>query len=231
MLLKQIQSLLEKALPAEQALSEVLNAYYVDKPGKKPPTKIDVQLWIEDILAAKVRCTIRRVIKDFHIKTGHGGIVKLRMSMEHKYKIPRPAIEKFLSGSQTRIPDLKIGDCVLITVPKVDRGPSDLANVIAVIVNQNEHKLHQLGTKYGLVKGWYNSASLNPATSNFFKITEVNNNKELTLRERVSYISEGQGILSCICEHQCETKRCACFKASVKCNSRCHSSNNICKNK
>ncbi|VVC25837.1 Hypothetical protein CINCED_3A016604 [Cinara cedri] len=34
---------------------EQLNAYYVDKPGKKPPTKIDVQLMIEDILAAKVK--------------------------------------------------------------------------------------------------------------------------------------------------------------------------------
>jgi len=43
--------------------------------------------------------------------------------------------------SQTRIPVLKIVDCVLITVPKVDRGPSDSNNVIAVIANWNEHKL------------------------------------------------------------------------------------------
>jgi len=39
--------------------------------------------------------------------------------------------------------------------------------VIAVIVKHNEHKLHRLGTKYVLVKEWYNSASLKPATSNF----------------------------------------------------------------
>ncbi|KAL5237566.1 hypothetical protein ACI65C_004976 [Semiaphis heraclei] len=83
------------------------------------------------------------------------------------------AAEIMLKVSQSRIPDLQIGDCVLITVPKVDRGPSDPANVIAVIVNQNEHKLYQLGTKYGLVKGWYNSASLKPATSNFLKITDL----------------------------------------------------------
>jgi len=34
---------------------EKLNIYYVDKPGKKPPTKNEVQLMIEEILAAKVK--------------------------------------------------------------------------------------------------------------------------------------------------------------------------------
>ncbi|XP_060848321.1 KRAB-A domain-containing protein 2-like [Rhopalosiphum padi] len=96
------------------------------------------------------------------------------------YQGQEKAAEIMLKVSQTRVPDLQIGDCVLITVPKVDLGPSDPANVIAVIVNQNEHKLHQLGTQYGLVKGWYNSASLKPTTSNFLKITKVNNDKELT---------------------------------------------------
>lgn len=32
-----------------------LNAYCVDKPGKKPPTKNGVQLMIEEILAAKIK--------------------------------------------------------------------------------------------------------------------------------------------------------------------------------
>jgi hypothetical protein len=32
-----------------------------------------------------------------HIATGHGGNIKLRVAMGNKYKIPRPAIEKFLS--------------------------------------------------------------------------------------------------------------------------------------
>jgi len=34
---------------------EKLNAYYVGKPGKKPPTKNEVQLMIEKILAAKIK--------------------------------------------------------------------------------------------------------------------------------------------------------------------------------
>ncbi|XP_008182430.1 KRAB-A domain-containing protein 2-like [Acyrthosiphon pisum] len=36
-------------------------------------------------------------INDYHIRTGHGGNVKLRMAIANKYNIPRPAIEIFLS--------------------------------------------------------------------------------------------------------------------------------------
>lgn len=36
-------------------------------------------------------------INDYHIRTGHGGNVKLRMAVANKYNIPRPAIEIFLS--------------------------------------------------------------------------------------------------------------------------------------
>lgn len=36
-------------------------------------------------------------IDDYHIRTGHGGNVKLRMAVANKYAIPRPAIEIFLS--------------------------------------------------------------------------------------------------------------------------------------
>ncbi|XP_060845447.1 KRAB-A domain-containing protein 2-like [Rhopalosiphum padi] len=78
---------------------------------------------------------------------------KINKQRQLGYQGQEKAAEIMLKVSQTRVPDLQIGDCVLITVPKVDRGPSDPANVIAVIVNQNEHKLHQLGTQYGLVKG------------------------------------------------------------------------------
>lgn len=36
-------------------------------------------------------------IKNFHVETRHRGVVKLRMSIGHKYKIPRPVIQTFLS--------------------------------------------------------------------------------------------------------------------------------------
>lgn len=40
-------------------------------------------------------------IKSFHINTGHGGNVKLRMAVQKEYYIPRPAIEIFLTVCQT----------------------------------------------------------------------------------------------------------------------------------
>lgn len=54
-----------------------------------------------------------------------------------------------------KVSDFKIGDCVLILlmpIPKVDRGPSDPVNIIAVIFKQNEHVLYKLGTKHDLIK-------------------------------------------------------------------------------
>lgn len=62
-------------------------------------------------------------------------------------------------------------------------------------------------------------------------MTEVNYYKELALRETIFHISRGQGFLSCICKRQNETILCACFKASVKCNSCCHNIYNNCNNK
>lgn len=68
----------------------------------------------------------------------------------------------------------------MISVPNVDLGPSDSANVITVIINQNKHGLHQLGTKYGLIKGWHSSASVKLAASIFLKTEEVNYDRVIT---------------------------------------------------
>jgi hypothetical protein len=67
-------------------------------------------------------------------------------------------------------------------------------------------------------------------TTYFISVDQVDKQNELTLRETVKIISGGQGFLSCICKSTCQTKRCACFKSSIKCISRCHNSLN-CLNK
>ena len=36
-------------------------------------------------------------LSTYHIRTGHGGIGKMRAVLSNKYSIPRPAIETFLS--------------------------------------------------------------------------------------------------------------------------------------
>ncbi|XP_057320686.1 uncharacterized protein LOC130664671 [Microplitis mediator] len=48
------------------------------------------------------------------------------------------AAEKMLSSTKRKLPKYKIGDCVLLSVPKVDRGPSDPQNIVCVITDQKE---------------------------------------------------------------------------------------------
>lgn len=44
-----------------------------------------------------------------------------------------------LQNSKAAISEYKIKDCVIIPVSKVDRGPSDLVDVIGVIVDQRNN--------------------------------------------------------------------------------------------
>ena len=47
---------------------------------------------------------------------------------------------------------------------------------------------------------------------------------EVSLRTaaRQESIGGGQGVFKCNCTGNCITKRCKCYKAGLKCNSRCH---------
>jgi len=136
------------------------------------------------------------------------------------------AAEKMLRSSKKKLPHYKIGDCVLLSIPKVDRGPSDPQNIVCVITEQKE-QVNQVGVPNGIVKGWFRSENLVPAGSQFITRDDIDFNKLLSLREAVKNCSGGQGFFQCSCRAsnvQCNTKRCACKKANVLCNSRCHSS-------
>ncbi|XP_025405300.1 uncharacterized protein LOC112679628 [Sipha flava] len=130
---------------------------------------------------------------------------------------------------QVIIPTFNINDCITIPVPKVDRGPLDPTRIIAVIV-EKRNELYRVKTEHGLIKGWLSSGNMQRTTSYFISANQVDKQNELTLRETVKIISGGQGFLSCTCKSACQTKRFACFKSSIKCNSRCHNSLN-CLNK
>jgi len=44
-------------------------------------------------------------------------------------------------------------------VPKVDRGPADPANIIAVVIDQ-KNDLNRLGNEQSIIKGWYDSGNI-----------------------------------------------------------------------
>jgi hypothetical protein len=58
---------------------------------------------------------------------------------------------------------LQVGDCVVIPVPKVDRGPANSPNVIGVVIAQ-KNKLNRLGNEHGKLKGFWKY------TTNYIKV-------------------------------------------------------------
>lgn len=143
------------------------------------------------------------------------------------------AAEKMTDFSEKKFPPLEIGECVTLAISKFDRGPLDFANIIGVI-SAKENGVYQIGTKDGLIKGWFPRTDVEKAASRPFTIEDVNKEICLTLREAASKQSMmgGQGFKKCSCkpsDKQCLTNRCVCKKVGHKCNSRCHA-NSTCGN-
>ena len=113
--------------------------------------------------------------------------------------------------------EVEIGQNILISVPNVDRGKRDPSNVMA-IVTERVHNGYKLSDSQCLDK------------------ETVDKTSAMSLRNAVRSISVcgGQGFTKCGCSAsgklRCNTKRCACKKAAVLCNSRCHP-NIACNNK
>ena len=88
-----------------------------------------------------------------------------------------------------------------------------------------------MGTKHGLLKGWYPRTEVG-VERKFMTPEDVPKQVTLTLREAASQqsMSGGQGFKKCNCKGGCKTKKYSCFKNNILCNSRCHS-NLVCTNK
>lgn len=126
------------------------------------------------------------------------------------------------------LPNVDLGDCVLINIDKVDRGPGDPPNLLAVVTDI-KNGVYQVGTSEGIIKSWFNRVDIKKSTSNFISLNQVCTKQFISLREAVSKESlfNGQGYVKCLCQPskvQCKTNRCQCFKAKLQCNSRCHKS-------
>lgn len=151
----------------------------------------------------------------------------IRKEREAAYEGQKRAAEKMLSPKHRKI-TFTVNDCVLVSVPKVDRGPTDPQNIVGIIIDC-KNDVYQVATEYGVIKGWYGHDSLQHATSSFLKIEDLRTSKHLSLREAVAASSGGQGVAKCACKpskQQCKTKRCLCKKSNRLCTSRCHSSLN-----
>ena len=134
------------------------------------------------------------------------------------------------SNSNTLGP-LVVGSVVRVPVDRVDRGKIDISTVPGVVCEVTEHNMYRIAVKGGVLQNVYNRADiyLTPdMTAAAFGLNDVldrwNESKRIGMREALKAHSlfGGQGHLHCNCKTKCDGGRCACKKANVICNSRCH---------
>jgi hypothetical protein len=120
------------------------------------------------------------------------------------------------------------GDNVTVPIPLVDRGRGDPRNVMGVIIDRDENDMYRIAVRAGMLKGKYSRNQFDLCVQKLLQESDISRNEELPLRTAVQLESRcgGQGFLKCNCSGagKCQSNRCRCFKAKVKCNSRCHAS-------
>ncbi len=68
--------------------------------------------------------------------------------------------EKMCQNSSLTLPKLEIGDNVRLQIPKVDRGPADPKNLIAIVLEEVRDGLYRIGTKMCQLKSNYGRMAL-----------------------------------------------------------------------
>ena len=120
-----------------------------------------------------------------------------------------------------------MGDSFTVPIPLVNRGGADPRNIMGVIVDRDSNNMYRIAVRAGLLKGKYSRNQFDLCSQKFLAESGVSQDQEFTLRNSVQMESKcgGQGFLICNCagSKKCQSSRCKCFKARVKCNSRCHS--------
>ena len=78
----------------------------------------------------------------------------------------------------------------------------------------------------GILKGSYSRNQFDLCPHPLYSVNDFSTDKEIGLRQAVQQGSKcgGQGFSKCNCGKQCKYNKCKCFKAGLKCNSKCHAS-------
>lgn len=137
---------------------------------------------------------------------------------------------KMLKTSNLKFQSVPVGKTVAVPVPDVDRGRTDMRNILAVVM-KDDNGFYKLGTEYGILKSLYTRSQFTVRHADLISISDVPE-KEISLREAATTnsVSGGQGYKRCNCRQKCTTNRCACRAAGLLCNSKCHKSE-ACTNK
>lgn len=92
--------------------------------------------------------------------------------------------ESMVAVTKKILPDINVGDCILVNVDKVDRSPGDPQNIVPVITDI-KNVVYRVETTAGVFKSWFNKSDLKKASSTFFKVEQVEVNTFVSVREAV----------------------------------------------
>ncbi|KAJ8666231.1 hypothetical protein QAD02_007893 [Eretmocerus hayati] len=75
--------------------------------------------------------------------------------------------------SNRRFLPLKVGMCVTVPVPDVDRSKADFRNIIDVVCEVTDDNLYKIGTREGVLAQLYSRNQIAYAENNFLRIEDV----------------------------------------------------------
>ncbi|XP_033222420.1 uncharacterized protein LOC117176314 [Belonocnema kinseyi] len=136
-------------------------------------------------------------------------------TQEDGFKRLQVEATKMKTFSDENCAPVNVGDSIRLFVPAVDRGLLDFSNIFR-IVTRLENSVYQIGTKDGLLKGWFPRTEIQISKTSVIELTDIHKVGVLSLQEAATKQSVSGG--------QC----CPWFKAGILCNSRCHKSSPCC---
>jgi hypothetical protein len=135
-----------------------------------------------------------------------------------------------MTKNNKRKREFGIGECVKISIPKIDRNSTDRIFVFCKIINVLGNDMFQLSCQFGIIEMCYSSAELEPLENQ--DVPELSGTlptKRISLREAArkqsAFNEDNNNNDNCICNCNkgCKSKVCPCKKKNSNCTSRCHS--------
>ena len=142
--------------------------------------------------------------------------------------------ETMRTRSKKYLPEVNIGDFVILPIPDVDKGLTESPNLICRVVDIDfTHSLYELACEAGVFNDMFARNSFDLVKEANIVINISTETSVKSIRQAVNVLSNGggQGMIKCNCTSSCVTNRCSCKKSNLLCNSRCHGANTYCKNK
>ena len=123
-----------------------------------------------------------------------------------------------------------IGDKVAVPMSTVDRDRVDVRDILVVVVDKTDNDQYKRVVKGGLLNRYYSInqfdlcrqclLGMDVCVENYFSLRKAESSESCFWRSRLHQVQ--------LQWYQALKNKLLCFKAKVKCNSRCHLSFNCC---